>query len=128
MAATTPNTRTEAVYEPLMEGAAPGKRDGVAEAAAEPVLLLPPVVEPEAELGLELPVVDPEPVDEPEPVPVGVEVEVADVVVVARVEVDDLLVLEVELAVLVVEVFEGLGEVSTSPSNLMLCQEPLLSE
>lgn len=120
------------MYEPLMEGAAPRKRDGVAEAPTAPELelepVLPPVVEPEAELELELPVVDPKPVDEPEPVPVGVEVEVADVVVVARVEVDDLLVLKVELAVLVVEVFEGLGEVSTDPSNLMLCQEPLLSE
>jgi hypothetical protein len=124
MAATTPNTRAEAVYEPLMEEAAPGERDGVAEAPTAEPEPLPPVVEPEAELELEPPVVDPEPVDEPEPVPVGVEV---GVVVVARVEVDDLVVLEVELAVLVVEDFEGLGT-ATDPSNLMLCQEPLLSE
>jgi hypothetical protein len=83
---------------------------------------------------VELVVVGPEPVDEPELelelelVPVGVEVDwVAGLVEVARVAVE-VLWLEVELAVLVVEVTEGLGEVSTAPSNLMLCQEPLLSE
>jgi hypothetical protein len=118
-----------------MEPAAPLESSGVTEA---PALVEEPEPEPELEpepvvlLPLLLPpvVVDPEAVEEPElelepeVVPEGVGVALVEV---ARVEVEGLLV-EVELVLLVVEVTEGLGEVSTAPSNLMLCQEPVLSE
>lgn len=118
-----------------MEPAAPWESSGVAEAPAlveEPVLELEPEPEPEPVLLLPLPpVVVGSALElelEPELVPDGVGVALVEV---ARVEVEGVL-LEVELAELAVlvveEVTEELEEISTEPSNLMLCQEPELSE